>query len=369
MTALQKNVQSSVFSTEFDVRASPQNAYSHGLESIYKLECIDLKSVRKFSTAPEKPVQKSQVSLWEDATEPQLSFDLGPSFRGWMVPSLLQEPIQVLQLSKPVEKNLFEKGYKVLEQLEQASLQGLGLGQGHIEEVRRKLSQYLQGKPRLKIARIDFQSFIKCLFGDLEWKKVYVFLSSFDIAEWVVLSPADSADVKKLSFENRERWFREVQDQLKTGLKAASLQEFFASVSDTWIKPWMMSRGGLATKHELLEALLLRSLEPQFAKGALECLFTQEDPLKSLVPISGGFAASKEIQKNHEILEKTALSYFKNPSSLIPLENLKKWIAEEYALKWESAAPEKSLRFSPCFDLFRDVKSGEWMVAKNFFGG
>jgi hypothetical protein len=373
MTALQKNVQSIGFSTEFDVLSTPQNAYSHGLESIYKLECIDLKSVRKFSMAPEKSAQKDPISLWEEVSEPQLSFDLGPAFRGWMVPSVLQEPVQVLQLSRPVEKNLLEKGLQTLGALEQASLQGFGIGQGHIEELRRKLGQYLEGKPRLRTARIDFQSFIKCLLGDLEWKKVYVFLAAFGIAEWVVLSAADSADVKKLSFENKQRWCGEVQDQLKTASKAAKLQSFFLLITETWTRPWMRVRGGLATKEEIVEALLVRSLDSRFAKGALELLFTLDDPLKSLFLISGGFAASAEIRKSHELMEKTALSYFKNPSIPFSLKNLCLWGQQELARRWEGGVGrvmlEKSIRFSPYFDLLRDCKSGEWMVAKNFFGG
>lgn len=361
MTALQKNVQISGFSSGFDVFASPQNAYSHGLESIYKLECIDLKSVRKFSAVEEKPIVKPS---WEEELEPQLSLDLGPFFRGWMVPSLLQEPVQVLQLSKPVEKTLLEKGYKTLGELEQASLQNLGLGQGHIEEVKRKFRLYTEGKPRKRLTRIDFESLVKCLFGAFEWKKVHVFLSSYDIAEWMVLSPADSADIKKLSFDNRLRWSDEVEKQVD----ATALEVIFAEIAETWIKPWMMRRGGLATKEEIMESLLLRSLDPVFARGALDLFFTFGNPLKSLYSISGGFAASKSVYEMHERIEHTALSYFKNPSTVIPLKDLSLWVASEYAAMWESILPENTIRFSPCFDLYRDGKSGEWMVAKDFFG-
>lgn len=366
MTALQKNVQSVEFSSDFDLLTAPQKAYTHGLESIYKLECIDLKSVRKFSGAVEQSVKKFS---WEEASEPQLSLDLGPFFRGWMVPSLLQEPTQVLQLSKPVEKTLLEKGYKTLGELEKASLQSLGLGQGHIEEIRRKLKGYIEGKPRLRISRIDFQSVVKCLFADLDWKKASVFLSSYDIADWLLLSPADSVDVKKLSFDNRVMWQKEVMDQMKNEPKALQVQSFFSSIAETWIKPWMMVRGGLATREEILEGLLLRSTDPMFAKAALQLFLALGDPFHALFPISGGFAASKTVQKVHEKIEKTALSYFKNPSAQIFLKDLDQWVAEEFAKDWEAVNPEKSIRFSPRFDFFRTAKNGEWMVAKNFFGG
>lgn len=361
MTALQKNIQVNGFSSDCDSVTFSQNAYTHGLESIYKLECIDLKSVRKLVKTPEKPPLK--LSLDEEL-EHQLSLDLGPFFRGWMVPSLLQEPIQVLQLSKQIEKILLEKGYKTLKRLEEASLQSLGLGQGHSEEVQRKLKHYTEGKPRKRISRIDFQSMIKCLFGNLEWKKVYVFLASFDINEWVVLSPADSADIKKLSFDNKQAWSEEVKAQVDKNL----LLQFYSEITDTWIKPWMMARGGLATSEEIKEALLLRCLDPAFARGALDLLFTLDDPLKFLQPISGGFAVCKPIGEAHEKIENTALSYYKNPATIIPLKHLSLWVAHEFASQWKAVNPEPSIRFSPCFECFREGKSGEWMVGKNFFG-
>lgn len=360
MTALQKNVQLGGFSTEYDVLVSPQNAYSHGFESIYKLECIDLKSVRKFAAVEEKPVLKTSK---EETFEPL--FDLGPFFRGWMVPTLLSEPLAVLQLSKPVEKTLLEKGYRTLGDLEQAVFHDMG--QGHIEEVKRKLRQYTEGKPRQKVARIDFQSLVKCLFADLEWKKVSVFLSGFDIAEWVVLSPADSADVKKLSFDNRQKWSDEVLERVLK--KQKTLEEFFSVIAETWIKPWMMARGGLATKEEITEALLLRSLESSFAKGALGLFFSLGDPFKSLYAVTGGYAASRPIQLAHLKMEKTALSYFKSPSTRIFLKDLSLWVANEFASKWDAASPEPSIRFSSCFEVTRDAKSGEWIVEKSFFGG
>lgn len=372
MTALQKNVQTTGFSTDFDVLTSPQKAYTHGFESIYKLECIDLKSVRKFSAEPEKTVEKVQDSSYEEESDVQLTFDFGPSFRGWMVPYLLQEPIQVLQLSKPIEKTLIDKGHKSLGELQQISLQGLGLGQGHIEEIKRKVKQYKEGKAQARTSRIDFESFIKCLFADLEWKKAYVMLAPFEIVKWLQLSPADSADVKKLTFENRQRWCDEVASQLKNESKSLMLQTFFSTLEETWVKPWMMARGGLAKEEEIMESLLIRASDPVFASGALDVLSSIKSPFNALYPTTGGFAATLAVKQTHELMIKTALSYFTSPAMHLSLDLLSTWVALELAVKWKNISPEKvadSIKFSSHFDLFRDSKSGEWIVSKSYFGG
>jgi hypothetical protein len=131
MTALENSVQTASFPT-----------YSHGLESIYKIETIDVKSIRKLSDS--KP--KVPTILLEEGEDHQLSFDFGPSFRSWISPITLLEPLQVLGLPKPIEKMLNEKEFRSVGDLQSGRLKEVGLGQGHVEDIQLSLGRYLAGK-------------------------------------------------------------------------------------------------------------------------------------------------------------------------------------------------------------------------------
>lgn len=89
-----------------------KTAYSHGLEAIYALENVDLKSIRRISDAQEsEPLQpKSPPRPLQplEAPEPQLELDLGDGYRSWIESFVLQEPIHVLGVS-PMPKNAWRR--------------------------------------------------------------------------------------------------------------------------------------------------------------------------------------------------------------------------------------------------------------------
>lgn len=345
MTTLQNSVQKCEDLTSFEEIFS--TCYSHGLESIYKLESVDLKSVRKLA---EVPAPRPVLSQQEEWFEEQFHFDFGPLYRGWMVPFLTSEPIQVLLLTKPLEKTLLSWGVKSIGQLQKLDLQGLKLGQGHIEEVRQRVRAYMADKPVFKTRSIDFLSLVKCISADKDRCKAYVVLESLGLHEWMSLTPSEAIEVKRCV--DKREWIEGMLPQLK---RAA--ESYLSSIVDTWIKPWMYRREGIATQEEIEEFLLLQSADPIFAEKAVE-LFG--DLSQVLLPLGGCFAASEEVRLEYHAIDQTLKSYFVNPSAKYLLNDLVPLILRELAEGWHFVTEEKVLRILRLsYHVFRQ---GNWYV-------
>lgn len=365
MATLQNSVQiSESYEIAVDPSASFQevfsNSYSHGLESIYKLENVDLKSIRKLSTQKESiSVSISSVRI-EEWQEDQFSLDLGAFYQEWMTPFVLQEPIQVLQLSKPIEKSLIALGFKNLEQLRGADLFSLKLGQGHIVDIRTKLKEYFQNKPLEKTSSIDFFSLIKCIFASKEPCKAYVLLEPYNLHQWISLTPSETVEVKRATIEQKKEWRNEL-------LAENDAKTYFTSIIETWIKPWMYARDGIATADELSEYLVLRSLDEAFAKNFLK-LF-DETIFSSLINLKTCFAFSKQAANRFRLIEMTGLSYFNQQDAEFSLDHFSKLLACELGHKWQTLTSEfiiKVLKISNYFTVYRKIK-GEWAVQERLF--
>lgn len=362
MATLQNSVQTSeAYETE---AASFQevfsNSYSHGLESIYKLENVDLKSIRKLSTLKESSTQSSPANRVDEWEEDQFSFDLGLFYQGWMTPYVLQEPIQVLQLAKPIEKSLIGLGVKNLNHLKNADLLSMRLGQGHIVDIRTKLKEYFQKKPIKKTTSIDFNSLAKCIFGDKDPCRAYILLEPFGLHQWISLTPSETMDVKRTSLKQKKEWREEL-------LSEAQLTPYFTSMIETWIHPWMYARGGIATFDELNEYLILRSLDETFAKSFLD-LF-KESLFSSLINLGACFALSKQFATGFRLIEMTGLSYFKQPGVEFSLDHFVQLLLKELGREWHTFTSEhiiKVLKISNSYKVYRSTK-GEWRIQEHPF--
>ena len=135
-------------------------------------------------------------SLLLDPRE-ELVLDLGPVLNGYLRPFVTEEPIQSLKLSKHTERCLLDQGLRTIGNLQVSDLSGLvfvkGIGQGHVEEVKERLSDYTRGKATEKARRIDFASWVRTLVGDLETKMAWAILeplglslTSFSLQPWKV---------------------------------------------------------------------------------------------------------------------------------------------------------------------------------------
>ena len=78
---------------EFDLIS--KTAYSHGLEAIYAIENVDLRTLRKLQQNPLeelRPTPKPQRKV--PGLENQYQLELGSGFRCWIAPFFKKEPIQ-----------------------------------------------------------------------------------------------------------------------------------------------------------------------------------------------------------------------------------------------------------------------------------
>ena len=353
MAVLQKSVHEASLEHIPSFQETYKLAYSHGLEAIYSLEHVDIKSVRRLVTPSEKKIEKPKT-ISVESKEIQLEFDLGPFFRNWMVPHIAQEPIQVLQLSKHVEKFLLEKNICTLGNLKEAQSDVFkGLGQGHIEDIKNKLDLYWD-KPTENSSTIDFLSLLKCLCADLDRKKIYALLDPHGLADWISLSASETMELKKIKTEVLLEWANEITQKLLQGHKHKFLLLQMQLMIDTWIVPWLWRRGNLATSEQVFEALQLRSSCENHAEKIIPLLFTWA-PLKTFLKSNQKVYACTQAQlSSYETLLEMALSYFPHSTyySLSEFENL---LRAELAKDWHKPDDLVShLRLSNLFAFYKD---------------
>lgn len=339
-----------------------KTAYSHGLESIYKLENVDLKTVRRLA---ENVVEETPKNTFSFSYEESDELDLGPGFRKWIPPFLREEPIQVLQLNKVSEKCLCEHGFKTLHDLMTTDLNRLvyvkGMGQGHIDEIKHQLNKYTRSKPLHKAYQIDFVSWIKSLTFDMNLKKVYVLLEKYHLEGLVSLTPMESVEVRKLDKVRKEEIGAEILREIQ--LKTSHVEARFDGILQTFVIPWMERRFGMATEEEILERLERVSFKPAVAEKALA--FFKEVFFEGQFPFHKGLSCAREIYfagsyalKAFSQLEQSLDSYFYHPTVYYALDELYRFLTRDYSLKWrrlEEGFFEKTLKLHPHYSVFKDA--------------
>lgn len=336
-------------------------SYSHGLEAIYKLENVDIKSVKRIENAP-KPALKKPESKKQNFCSSQHELDLGEEFRTWMPSFILREPIQVLELSKHSEKCLIENGKFTLGDLKDVNLKDFvflrGMGQGHIEEIHQKLNAYLDGHELEKCRKIDFSSWLKCIVAAQERKKVHAFLESYDLSHLFTLTPGENAEVRKLTFEKKQEWSEELLKKIAQPAQKKAVWSDMQHVFNVFFKSWIRQRGGFAAKDELHERMMRISANPDICSKVLHFL-------QSRYFETGDFFSYFLHQIDHEIyccdefhacqyeqIVDKAITYFYKPSIYYNLQELVGLLEREFARSWTGFAGgyiEKILRLSPAF--------------------
>jgi hypothetical protein len=355
-----------------------KSAYSHGLEAIYALENVDLKTVRRIGenqpAAQSSSVLEKKPIAYEEISTGQLELDLGYSWREWIEPFVVQEPIQVLGLAKNAEKSLLDNGISKLGDLIGSDLRSFiflkGMGQGHIDEVQQKLRTYLDGRPLKKAASIDLKAWIRSLGGAFDRKKNFVLMDSCGLSDWFSLTPAESVEVRRLSSDKREEWLREAREYWKSNKHRESVRESMRVLVETFIKPWMRRRMGFATKEEVIERLHKISDQPNILINVLqlfqdlyfEGVFPFEHYLKVIE--DGLYAADTYPQQDYAKIVNKAQTYFYNPRVQYKMQELLSLLMRDFAKSWDGfseAFIEKVMRISPEFYV-RKGPSGQLIV-------
>jgi hypothetical protein len=338
-----------------------KNAYSHGLEAIYTLENVDVKSIRRIETSP-KPLPKP---LEAKKTVPHLfqeELELGDEFRGWIQPFIRKEPIQVLELSKHAEKCLIDHGKNKLGDLIAIQLKDFvfvrGMGQGHIEEIQQKLNSYLEGHSLDRCYKVDFFSLLKGLVAAQDRKKVYALLESYGLADLFSLTPVESIEVRKLTLGKKQEWIQELRASIVKPEQKKSVEADMHQIFNVFIKPWVKRRQGFATQEELQERMQRISVDADICLKVLQFLqdlyFDQQNLFKRFLNEIDlkVFSCGAQHGYDYDKIVDKALSYFYKPTVYYHLNELVGLMEREFAKFWigfDVGTVEKVLRLSPAF--------------------
>ncbi len=331
-------------------------AYSHGLEAIYSLETVDIKTVRRLSESQPPPQAPKKVAA-PVVLQDQLEFDFGSAYRGWMEPFIVKEPIQILNLSKQAEKCLIDNGKGQLRHLIEADLRSFvffkGMGQGHLDEIKQKLTQYLEGHSLKQATKVDFASWMKTLIAAQDRKRCFVLLEQYELTELVTLTPAEGAEMRRLTPEKRQQWIAEMVKIVDE--RGGEVRNDFATLMEVFVKPWIRARGGYATRRELEERFMQVSEDPRLTPRVLAFLtdlfLDRSDYTRFLVSADADlFCADAGQVDAYQMIVNQVNSYFYQPQVSYRLQDLIAWIERELAAKWlgfPDTFLEKLLRLSP----------------------
>lgn len=340
-------------------------AYSHGLEAIYALENVDIKSVRRL--APSTPssskiVESKEISATRKDNKPQLELDFGPEYRDWIEPFLAREPIQVLGLSRHAERCLLDHGKCTLQDLSQANLHDAvffkGMGQGHIDETQQKLQLYLDGRSLQYTHTVDYISWLRSIVTSLDRKKIFVSLQPYQLSDLFSLLPSETAEIGRLTMEKKQELRRETANLLRIESLKKTILKDLEKIAQVFVKPWIRKRLGIATEQEILERVQRTSTKGDTARSVLKFLsdlyFDRNFPIgHPLYRVDQGvYCADLATASHYQHVIKTASSYFYKPTIQYNLPELVTFIERELASQWigfQEGFIEKALRHSSSF--------------------
>jgi hypothetical protein len=333
ITRKEKSVQSQGFFHSFE--ETFKQAYSHGLEKIYALKNVDITTVRPIEQhhsnhskiSPnngEKPIETHQENE-------VLEFDFGEKYRTWIEPFFLQEPIQVLNLSRRAENGLLSIGKYHLKDLIALT--------GH-DEVQKQLLAYLQGRSMQSCRQIQVRSWILSLTVGLERKKCAVCLEPYQLMEGLMLSSAEKAQIRRLDLAIKKEWQESALAEFRSNARAAQVHRDMQRVVNALIIPWMQGRCGIATEGELVERVHILSDISEEAQKAMrffgDTYYHQRFPLgEYLYQVEKGIYCSDEVhaQNYHDLIQKVR-TYFYKPGIVYQLTELSALILREFAREW-----------------------------------
>lgn len=347
-------VNKGLFSTDRSFEEVYKTSYSHGLESIYRLETVDLKTVRKLEFVEESSPQSEKKPSKQDKQDP--NFDFGPLFSGYLSSFILKEPIQILKLSRHIEKNLLDEGYKTLFDLSKADFTTLsfvkGMGQGHILELKERLQSALEREDVIKPSTINWASWLRSLVGTLETKMAWALLEGYGLETVFSLTPLESVEIKKLTLERKSDLKDQAKLKVSDSEKVKEVRERLFEIESVMLKPWILSRGGVASEDEILERLALVSTDPKNQKGMMLFLkdFFVDGPFFQLPGERGLIFSSAESWGEFCLLETHVLDSLWSDEAEVPFEYLFVGISKKFMLSWKAIDKEflyKVISLSP----------------------
>lgn len=273
-------------------------AYTHGLEKIYSLETVDIKTVRLVKTIPKKKARKLNF----DPIPQQLDFDT------WNTNHPLFAPIEVLSLSSSLVLLLEEKHLeKIVDVIENLN----SLPETERLQIKTAIDRHLEKIPFLPGYRIHLRSWLKL---------------------------KEEKPGQPITF-GKELYLE--------GLKKCN---------KLFITPWALARGGLVRRYEINNYMRNLTQDPS-CERILEELHKQFGMWEHiLIPLEQDlFCTTAFVQKKFHFIMQIVKSYFYRPELRYPLDQLISYLVRETLFLPEEI--EKILRLTSRYEIACGLKN------------
>ncbi len=327
--------------------------YTHGLEKIYAFENINPKSVK--SVAPKEPKETKPITVTEHALAEQLLLELGPSIQEALPSFRLQEPVASLGISPFALKVLHTNEIATVEQTCHFLINDshMGLGQSHIEEIEKKVEEFVGKTPFRLQKKVDWLSLVRIACKNLFPKTRFCFLSQFQLEELSGASHIEQQEILRLSQTEIYKTLNKTEEQL-LATQSEFIETSLKAISEAYCRPWLKYRHGFSTVDELMMHLNAISLEPKLFSKVFSFLKLFGEPLK-LTYVQPAIWASDAAKKTEYLaVEACAKSYFYQPFSCYPVTVLTKLVTKALALEgkgFDEGFIQKVVTTSPSFVL------------------
>lgn len=332
-------------------------SYSHGLEEIYAIQDIDVKTIRPLEVVV-KPEKKSSAQAFTVRGLPpaQISLPLGSEFCGAMPSLVLQEPIQVIGLQPHLEAYLHGKGVTTVGALLKEDLTSQ-------KEIAAKTSEYLDGRSLYECDRIDFGAFLRALLGPIQPMKAHIALEQYELEYLYPLNAQQKSEWRRLDEGRKREMASHTWEQLRIQ-SMGRFSEFMRDITDAFIKPWIRQRQGLAVAYELQERLERVSENIDEAQKVLSCL-SQHFCNKAFMlhrhlcqADKGLYADCLETAYAYDQLLEVAMTYFYREELVYDFDQLVNYLSRELVRRWDRLDDffvVKALRLSPQFRVRKGI--------------
>ena len=125
-----------------------------------------------------------------------------------------------------------------------------GLGQGHIEEIRRKVEQFVGTPPYQKEQHIDVASVLRLALADIEPKERAAIVTRYQLQQLVLLSAQESREAEVMLAIDKERKFAKIIEKAKRK-SSEKILSLLNMIFNGFILPWMQQRFGIASEQEI----------------------------------------------------------------------------------------------------------------------
>jgi len=352
--------------------------YTHGLEDIYSIEKIDLGSIRKIGEGEKKEKKESGETCKRASNAEhrlnQFELDLDGEYRESLPSFACSVLLSCLKIKKETLKILKRQGYTRVSDLmaidwSACACSGV-LGQGHIDEVKEALANFLDGRELSFATSVDFFTLVLRSIESISSKEAFLILEKYGLENLVVLSTAERVELRRLSQGERQRLVEQIKQKLLNESDQGDILESIAKVHAVFLKPWMRQRAGIAREYEVLERLLAIGENGDKTLGCLryfaDLFYGGEYAFyHDLAAIDDELlCVDSDVLSRYQQISRCAESYFHRGSDCYALDALIGFVCRELARCWiyvEELFIEKTIRCNSRFFVFRS-KEGKRFV-------